>query len=127
MGCCRGQIGKSFQGKKSSQNDTGDCKTLEDGGARTVIRVLATDKGLRLVIATLNNGFVNLGSFASTFRCSGPTAMLLQRYVPDIQRALAQEPASFSPYRSGISITELIRLSETILRRSPKHVVGASG
>lgn len=110
MGCCRGRP------KAPGSRQPAECKTLESGGARTVVQVLATDRGPRLVVATPRNGFLDLGSFLSSFKCQGPTAKMLRRYLPVIQRALSENPAAFAPYRSGLNVTDLIRVAERVTK-----------
>jgi len=105
-GCCRAPR------RVDTSRQAAECKALEDGGARTLVRVIATDQGSRLVVPTARNGYLDLGSFLGAYKCSGSTARLLQRYLPTIQQALALDPAAFAPYRSGISVTNLIRLAE---------------
>jgi len=113
MGCCRGR------NRIDTSRQATECKTLEDGGARTMVRVIATDQGSRLVVSTARNGFLDLGSFLSAYKCSGSTARLLLRYLSTIQRALAQDPVAFAAYRSGIGITELIRVAERVTKGKP--------
>jgi hypothetical protein len=113
MGCCRGR--KRIDPRRQPTQ----CKTLEDGGARMMVQVIATDQGLRLVVSTARHGYLDLGSFLSAFGCNGSTARLLRRYLPVIQRAQALDPKAFSAYRSGISITELIRVAERAAKGMP--------
>ena len=115
MGCCRGRP-KTFV-----PNQTPECQGFEASGARTVVRVVATDQGLRLVIPTPTRGFLDLGSFLTAFRCEGATAKLLRRYLPVIQQALSANPAAFASYRSGINITDLIRVAEQATKGARHH------
>lgn len=107
MGCCRGP-----RRKIDNRQQNADCKRLEETGARMVVRVVATDRGLQLVVPTARNGFVHLGSFIGSFKCDGPTARLLKRYLPVITQAAETKPEAFASYRSGITITDLIRVAE---------------
>lgn len=118
MSCCRGRTRHNI----SAATQSPDCKTLEDTGARTILRVVSTAQGARLVVATKQNGFVDLGSFLASFRCGGSTARLLSRYVPIIQNALTLDPATFLRYRSGITITDAIRVADAVTKRSQQHV-----
>lgn len=119
MGCggCRGA-------RRRRQDNSGlppECKRLEDGGARTVVIIKATQQGPRLVVATERNGFMDLGSFLSAFGCSGPTASLLRRNWSTIQQALAQQPQLFSQ-RSGTNLTDLIRTAERVVKGARANV-----
>jgi len=109
MGCCRGRL-------RNRSKQSADCKALEDGGASTKVQVLSTAQGCRLVVATNQNGFLDLGSFISAYKCEGATAKLLRRYLPTIQQALQLDPAVFASYRSGVDIVTLIRLAEKITK-----------
>lgn len=112
MSCCRGRR----KINPSSQNP--ECKTLEDGGAGTKIQVLSTAQGPRLVIATKKTGFLELSSFLGSYKCTGATAQLLRRYLSTIEKALRLDPSVFSVHRSGISVTNLIRSAEQVVKRS---------
>lgn len=113
MGCCRGRK------RIDTSRQPAECKTLETSGARTLVQVIATDQGARLVIPTARHGYLDLGSFLSAFGCNGSTARLLRRYIPVIQRALALDPKAFAAYRSGICIAELIRAAERVAKGMP--------
>jgi hypothetical protein len=106
-GCCRG-----LPRRIDNSSTTAECKTFESNGARTIVVLLKTQEGLCPAVATPRNGFVELASFLSTFKCNGPTARLLRRYLGKIRQALRENPTAFSPYRSGITITDLIRVAE---------------
>jgi hypothetical protein len=124
MGCCRGP-----RRRVDSRHQSADCKRLEEVGARTVVRVVATDRGLQLVVPTSRNGFVHLSSFIGSFKCDGPTARLLKRYLPVIMQASESKPEAFASYRSGIKITDLIRVAEKVTkgkndaRKNPSQAV----
>lgn len=107
MGCCRGKP-RRFDNRKQNS----DCKRLEEGGARTVVLLVSTDHGLQAVVPTARSGFVSLGSFVAALGCEGPTARLIKRYVPLINQAITSHPEAFASYRSGIKITDLIRVAE---------------
>jgi hypothetical protein len=113
-GCCRGRP-KFLEARAANE-----CKTFEAGGARTVIRVVATAQGLRLAIPTPSNGFMDLGSFVAAYKCDGATARLLKRNLPTIQQALASDPAIFASYRSGISVTDLIRVASQVTKQGAR-------
>lgn len=115
MGCCRGRR------RNDNRHYSSECKSLEDSGARTVVRVMPTNQGSRLVVAT-QHGFVDLGSFVASFRCTGPTAQILRRSLPTIQRALALDASAFAPYRSGIGITDLVRVAERVTKGAKQRV-----
>ena len=108
--CCRGRRRVNNSGAQA------ECKSLEDGGAGTTVQVLSTAQGSQLVVATPRNGYLDLGSFLTAYKCNGSTANLLRRYLPTIQQALQLDPVAFSAHRSGIRVTELIRLSEKIMK-----------
>lgn len=110
MGCCRGRR------RIDNSRQSADCKTFEASGARTIIAVAKTAEGPRLVVGTPRNGFVELASFLASFKCDGPTARLLKRYIGKIQQALRENPTAFLPYRSGISVTDLIRVAERVTK-----------
>lgn len=116
MSCCRGRV------KIPAARTANECQTLEAQGARTIIQVVATAQGLRLVVPTPSHGFMELGSFLSAFRCEGPTAKLLTRYLPAIQQAVTQDVAAFASYRSGINITDLIRVADRVTKGARNDV-----
>lgn len=116
MGCCRGRR----PARKDRQPS--DCKKLEDGGARTAVQIKLTDRGPRLVVATTSNGFMDVGSFLGAYKCQGAMARLLSRYLPLIQQALALDPGAFATHRSGIHITDLIRVAEKVTKGARSNV-----
>ena len=120
MGCCRGRR------KLSQPGGPAECKSLEDGGANTVVQVLSTAQGPRLVVATPRSGYLDLGSFLAAYKCDGPTARLLRRYLPVIQQALQLDPAVFSAYRVGVNITNLIRSAELVVKRNQQDAPNQS-
>lgn len=87
-----------------------------------MVQVLSTAQGQRLVVATPRNGYLDLGSFLGAFGCSGATANLLRRYLPTIQRAFQLDPAAFAVNRTGIGITNLIRVAEQVTKRCQPDV-----
>lgn len=95
---------------------------MEDGGASTVVQVLSTAQGPRLVVATPRSGYLDIGSFLAAYKCDGPTARLLRRYLSVIRQALELDPAVFSAHRGGISITNLIRTADLVVKRNNQDV-----
>ncbi len=119
MSCCRGK-------RKTVSGGPAECKALENGGAATLVQVLSTAQGPRLVVATPRAGYLDLGSFLSVYKCDGPTARLLRRYLSVIQQAFALDPAVFSAHRAGTNITTLIRSAELVVKRKKQDAANQS-
>lgn len=116
MPCCRGR-------EKDFSDGSPDCKTLVSGGAGTRLWPISTDKGVQLTVRTLRNGFVELGTFLATYRCTSSAAKMLSRHLGTIRTAALQHPAAFLSYRkNGVSLVELLRLSEKLTKKGRPNV-----
>lgn len=105
MGCCK---------KKRVYNahQPLECKSLENEGSGFKLWPIAVENGVRVTVATEINGFIDVGSFVEAFGCEGSAARLLLRYLPDINKLAAQNPAALRPYsRTGISLADMLRLA----------------
>jgi hypothetical protein len=116
--CCRGRD----RIHRLASSDP-DCKILESGGAGIRLWPISTDKGIQVTVRTQRNGYIEVGAFLATRRCTGPTTNMLRRYLDVIRMSAAQYPSEFLSYRStGVSLTEVIRLAERLSKSRSHHV-----
>lgn len=118
MSCCRGRS----SGIRTAPADAGPCKVIEQGGAGLRFWLLSVQGSYQLCIRTPEGSLVNVETFLSSYRCSGPAARVVRNSLSKVLNATSKNPGAFLRHAaSGVSLVQLLRTADSVLAGSAQN------